>query len=64
MGSLQTVGQGSGSGVYGDRVSQPLLPASMWAFSLLSDEQKSSQPVFRFFSEEIILYLAVDSVCL
>ena len=48
--SLLTMGCQARSGVYGETVPLPLLPASVWAFSCCWCVD-STQPVFRLFSE-------------
>ena len=47
-------------GVYGEIVSQPFPPASMWFLSGLGDVEGLALPVFRLLSEEIVVYVAVD----
>lgn len=54
-------------GVYGNIVSQPLLPALMWSSSHLTDVNMSLCPflvVFFFFSEKIFPSIVIDSMCL
>lgn len=51
-------------GVYGEMVPQPLLPASMWVFFSFVQNGGATQLVLGFFHEEIVPYVAVDSVCL
>ena len=66
MSSLLIVGHHHvGGGVYGDIVSQSLLPASMLVFFSFIQCGGVSQLVWGFFyPEEVIPYTAVDSVYL
>lgn len=49
--------------VHGKIVSQPLLSILMWV-CLFAQRVGATQLVFEFLSEDIVLYVAVDSVCL
>ena len=60
---LLTVGHRSRDGVFSKILSQPLLPVLMWGF-LVAHCVGVSQLVLWFLSEEIVLYVAVYSVCL
>lgn len=60
--SLFIVGCCTGSGVFGDTASLPLLPVSVWSLSLCYGG--AIQLVFRSFSQEIDPYVAVGLVCL
>lgn len=61
--SLPVVVHCIGGGVYGESGSQALLFVLMWPLSF-AQCKGIAQLVFRSFSEEIITYVAVDSVCL
>ena len=51
-------------GIYGKIVSPSLLPASMWFLFLFASCVAVARPGFKFFSEAVIPYVAVDLVCL
>lgn len=59
--SLFIVGCCTGGGVFGDTASLPLLPVSVWSFSLCYGG--AVQLVFRSFSEEIDPHVAAGLVC-
>ena len=58
--SIPTMGHHAQGGVSGEILSQPLLPASIWAFSPLP----RASFLFFFFPDEVILYVAGASVAL
>ena len=64
MNSLPTTGCSAKDGVYGKNASQHLLPISMWVFFSFAQCVGVAHLVFGFLSEETVLYLATDLVCL
>ena len=62
--SLSIVGLHAERGVYGETVSQHLVPTSMCFFSLTQCTKSylDNCEIFSFFSEEIIPYVAIDCV--
>lgn len=64
LGSLLILGHCTRDGVYGETVSQPFLPTSMWVPSSLPHGKRLLSQFLDFFSEEIVPLVAVDSLCL
>lgn len=67
LSSLPTVVRSARDEVYGEIVTQPLLPASMWDFSrspLPAPCLGAAWTVLRFFSEAVVPCLAAHLVCL
>lgn len=60
LNSIPSMGHHAQDGVSGEILSQPLLPASIWAFSPLPHASFS----YFFFSDEVVLYVAGASVVL